>query len=716
MTTAKMNVLAIDDEEESLAVLNTAVEYAFPGTGFTTATNGLKGIDLALAGNPDIILLDIIMPEMDGFEVCRRLKEDVRLRHIPVVFLTALKPNREICEKAFEAGGEAFILKPLELWELTVQLRAMLKIKAANILQRTDQDKLGILVAQRTRELAEELAVREKALESLTESEALFKTIFTESPMGICLVDAKTGRFLSANPMFTRIVGRSLEELAAIDWHSITHSDDIKNQSDNLALLNAGKIKVFQVEKRYLKPGGTVVWTSLTAAPLPAFDNANPRYLGMIEDISAAKAAGQERTKLEEQLRQSQKMETAGRLAGGIAHDFNNILAAILAYSEFLLKSLAPDDPRHQDAEEINKAGLRAAALTRQLLAFSRKQVLQPKVLDVNPVILDIKTMLKQLIGGNIKLTAVTSAAPALIKADQGYLEQVLLNLCINARDAMPKGGKITIEASVVHMEKAYLHHNGTLEPGDYVMLSVSDTGCGMSAEIQSHLFEPFFTTKPRDQGTGLGLSTVHGIIKQSGGSIVVHSEEGHGTVFKIYFPQATGEAAIIEQPAVLKKLAAGSRTVLVVEDDLQMRTLVRRTLAQDGHVVLEAASAEEALAVCKRHKGPVHLVLTDMVLPKKNGLELAADLEALHHGIKLIFMSGYTCRAIRIMPPWRKAYWIRTKVLSRNLSHWTRLSARCARRCSRGPPPRPQKTPEGPVKARRGRITRPRQIPLLVS
>jgi len=647
MTASELKILAIDDGEDSLDTLNAAVAHAFPAARFFAAATGPKGMALALAEDPDIILLDIVMPEMDGFEICRRLKEDARLRHIPVVFLTALKPDRETCEKAFAAGAEAFISKPLELWELTVQLRAMLKIKAANILQRADRDHLAVLVAQRTRELAAELAAREKALETLKESEALFKTAFTASPMGICLVDARTGRFLSVNPMFARIVGRPVEELAAATWTDLTHPGDIKAQSENLALLLAGKLKQFQLEKRYLRPGGAAVWVRLTAAPLPAFDNSDPHYLGMVEDISAGKAAELERAKLEEQLRQSQKMETAGSLAGGIAHDFNNILSAILAYSGFLLKSLDQADPRREDAEEINKAGLRAAALTRQLLAFSRRQVLQPKVLDVNQVIQGMKTMLGRLIGENIKLTALKSRTPALIKADQGYLEQVLLNLCVNARDAMPKGGKLTLEASLIRLTGPLVHRHGTVVPGNYVMLSVSDTGTGMSAETQSHIFEPFFTTKPRDKGTGLGLSTVHGIIKQSGGSVTVYSEAGQGTVFKIYFPQVIDEAVTPGQPAAPGKAFTCSGSILVVDDESSLRALTRRTLTPDGFTVLEAASAEEALAVCKRHKGPIQLVLTDIVLPKMNGLELSARLESLYPGIKTLFMSGYTDHAV---------------------------------------------------------------------
>lgn len=646
MTTDKLKLLAIDDGEETLEGLQTGLAHTFPDAELICARSGPKGIELALAESPDVILLDIVMPVMDGFETCRRIKEDVRLKNTPVVFLTAVKPDSEICEKALAAGAEAFISKPFELWELLVQIRAMLKIKAAGLSQQAERAQLRQMVALRTNELAEQLAFREKALESLKESEALFKAVFTEAPMGICLIDAKTGRFLRVNPMLARIVGHTPEELSETDWMGITHPDDIKSQAENLAKLDTGEIKVLRMEKRYLRADGVIVWIKLTVTPLPAFDNSNTRYLGMVEDISTAKAAEQEKAQLEGQLRQSQKMETAGSLAGGIAHDFNNMLSVILTYSDLLLKAMHKDDPMRSDAEEIKKTGLRAAALTRQLLAFSRKQVLQPKILDVNVIITGMKTMLHRLLGENIKLASVTRKEPALIKADPGCLEQVLLNLCVNARDAMPKGGKLTIEASIVRMDAEYIHRHGTLEPGEYVLLSVSDTGCGMTAGTKSRLFEPFFTTKPRDKGTGLGLSTVHGIVKQSGGTIVVYSEEDRGTVFKIYFPIAAGEAASPVQEAAVK-FDAVSGTVLVVDDDCQIKTLSRRALTEDGLSVLEASSAEEALLICRRRNKRIDLLLTDMVLPKMTGIELAERLKAEFPGIKVIYMSGYTDHSV---------------------------------------------------------------------
>lgn len=647
MSGKNIKFLAIDDDEECLGALSVALKTRFPSASLVTALDGRTGIQAALESSPDIILLDVVMPEMDGFETGRRLKEDIRLKDIPVAFLTAVKPDREICEKALSAGAEAFISKPFEMWELTIQVHALLKIRNANLAQRMEMERLHHMVAQRTRELAEQLVLREKTLESLKESEALFKTVFTEAPLGICLIDAETGLYLRVNPMLAKIAGRGPEELAGTDWRTITHPDDVQVQAGYMKALSSGDGKMFSVEKRYLRPDGSVVWAKLTATPLPAFDNSHPQYLGMVEDISAAKAAEQEKAQLEEQLRQSQKMETAGSLAGSIAHDFNNIISAILGYSDFLIAGLAKDDPRRKDAEEIKNTSLRAAALTRQLLAFSRKQVLRPETLDLNRVVLDMKPMLRRLIGENIKLTTITSPEPAFLKADPGCLEQVVLNLCVNARDAMPKGGKLALECSLVRLDSEYIQRHGTLTPGNYVMLSVSDTGDGMTEETKTRIFEPFFTTKPQGKGTGLGLSTVHGIVRQSGGTIVVYSEQGRGTVFKIYFPQTGRDAATQDRHRAGANYPAASGTVLVVDDDIQIRTLSRRALAMDGLSVLEASSAEEALAILQRRQGKIDLLLTDMVLPGKTGMELAERLKEMFPGLQAIYMSGYTDHAV---------------------------------------------------------------------
>jgi signal transduction histidine kinase len=348
----------------------------------------------------------------------------------------------------------------------------------------------------------------------------------------------------------------------------------------------------------------------------------------------------------EEQLQQAQKLEAVGRLAGGIAHDFNNLLTAIIGYSDITLKRLPDADPLKNNIEEIKKASDRAAALTRQLLAFSRKQVLQPKVLDLNSVVSDLQKMLARMIGEDIELR--TSLQPKLgsVKADPTQIEQVIMNLAINARDAMPKGGKVTIETANVTLDDAYARQHLAVTPGRYVMLAVADNGTGMNAETQRQIFEPFFTTKESGKGTGLGLSMVYGIVKQSGGNIWVYSEVGHGTTFKIYLPIAEGEATLSESVSEDDTQNA-TETVLLVEDEEVVRSLLLEVLQHEGYNVMPASSGAEALEVCASYKGPIHLLITDVVMPGMSGKQLVMQLVGKCRDMKVLYMSGYTDDAI---------------------------------------------------------------------
>jgi nitrogen-specific signal transduction histidine kinase/FixJ family two-component response regulator len=354
-----------------------------------------------------------------------------------------------------------------------------------------------------------------------------------------------------------------------------------------------------------------------------------------------------ERRMLEQQFRQAQKMEAIGRLAGGIAHDFNNLLMVISGYTQMLLEELKGESPLRKAATEIGKAGDRAASLTRQLLAFSRKQVLSPKVLDLNALVLDNLKMLPRLIGEDIEIVNVAALELGRIKADPGQLAQVILNLAVNARDAMPQGGKIILETANVVLEESYTQKRTFMPAGEYVMLSISDTGAGMDAETQSHIFEPFFTTKGQ-QGTGLGLSTVYGIVKQSGGYIWVQSEPGQGTTFKIYFPRVTEPELPVEVPAQARKAAGSRETILLVEDEPTLRELVRRFLERQEYTVLEAEGGRGALDIVAQYTGRIHLLLTDIVMPDMNGRELARRLLRLRPGTPVIYMSGYTERTIQ--------------------------------------------------------------------
>ncbi|MGH9731319.1 MAG: ATP-binding protein, partial [Candidatus Acidiferrales bacterium] len=349
-----------------------------------------------------------------------------------------------------------------------------------------------------------------------------------------------------------------------------------------------------------------------------------------------------ERKQLEEQLYLSQKLEAIGRLSGGVAHDFNNLLGVIIGYSEALQRQMGTDHPFREAIEEIQNAGNRAAALTQQLLAFSRKQVLEPKVIDLNMVVSEVEKMLRRLIGEDIALKISLNERLGMVKADRGQIDQVILNLAVNARDAMPKGGKLIIETLNAELTVADVNRYRYVIPGPYVLLKVTDTGCGMGAELQTHIFEPFFTTKEQGKGTGLGLATVYGVIKQSGGYIWVESEVGKGATFKVYLPRVE-EARDAAPERTTFGRPQRSRTILLVEDEHSLRKLTRNTLQEAGHTVLEACDASEALDVSKRTDSPIDLLLTDVVMPGMSGRMLADELAALRPGIKVIYMSGYT-------------------------------------------------------------------------
>jgi two-component system, cell cycle sensor histidine kinase and response regulator CckA len=364
-------------------------------------------------------------------------------------------------------------------------------------------------------------------------------------------------------------------------------------------------------------------------------------------DVTEQVLARHSLQKSEDQLRQSQKLESVGQLAGGIAHDFNNLLTVITGYSEMSLRRLDHADPVSQHIQEIQKAAFRAASLTRQLLAFSRKQVLQPRILDLNSAILNIEKMLGRLVGEDMELCTSLAIGLGQVKADPGQIEQVILNLVVNARDAMPKGGKITIETANVYLDEACANRHVAVHPGWYALLAVTDTGHGMDLETQKHIFEPFFTTKDLSKGTGLGLSTVYGIVKQSGGNIWVYSEVGVGTSFKIYLPLVNEQITKPDAEAVRPQKIAGTETILLAEDEEMVRNLARDSLKTHGYTVLEAANGREALLICEQHEGPIHLLLTDAVMPRMSGKELADQFLTLRPDADVLYMSGYTDRAI---------------------------------------------------------------------
>jgi PAS domain S-box-containing protein len=504
-------------------------------------------------------------------------------------------------------------------------------------------DVISVIVDQRRpgklRGVMVDITERKKVEEALRESERHFRAIFDEAPIGLAYVDdgLRIGR---VNRAFCQFLGYTHEELTGKSFVEITHPEDVDRDAALSAQTFRGEIASYQIEKRYLRKNGDIVWGLLTATLIRDSSGAVTSGLGMIENITERKAA-------EDQLRHSQKMEALGLLAGGVAHDFNNLLTAIQGYSELSLAKLPREHFLRGNLEEIVRAGDRATALTRQLLAFGRKQVRRPKVIDLSSTVDAMQRMLRRLIGENIKL--LTAVAPKLgtVLADPSQIELVIVNLAVNARDAMPNGGKLTIELSNVHLEKEYARQHREVRPGPYVLLTVSDTGIGMSREVQQRIFEPFFTTKRPGMGTGLGLPTVYGIVKQSEGHIWVYSEEGVGTIFKIYLPSVGQPVEAPAPPPAESEVPGGSESILVVEDDDSVRNMILRILREKGYSLASARDGVEALELCEAGALRFDLLVTDVIMPRMGGRELSEKLQRERPRLKVLFLSGYAHNAM---------------------------------------------------------------------
>ncbi|MFH0781660.1 MAG: response regulator [Pseudomonadota bacterium] len=760
-------VLIIDDDPNNLAIMSDHLEEA--GLKTLVAEDGESGLQRAAYARPDLIMLDIMMPGMDGLETCRRLKEQEGTRDIPVIFMTALA-DMEHKVRGFEVGGVDYITKPFQRDEVLARIFTHLRIRELTGRLREANETLERRVEERTAELAranEELRVeiheRRQVQDALKKSEEKYSKAFLLSPDSCVITRLTDGVILEVNDIFLRIMGCSRDEVVgktsaelnnwvdpkdrkafasalkntgqAVGMEAAFYAKDnqihfalisgqiielegelcilsvardiserkraeealnqlkifldkiinaipdpifVKDRKHNWVVLNdayctlmghdrsellgksdyaffpENEADIFWDKDEEVFTGGAenineesftdankVVRTIITKKTLYVNEKGENYIVGIIRDIT-------EQRRLEEQLRQAVKMEAIGTLAGGVAHDFNNLMTVVIGFCDIALQHIGKEDRLLKDIEQIRKAGQRAALLTNQLLAFSRKQVVQPKVLNLNELMTETEKMLKRLIGEDIDLVCVPDAGLAPVMADPGLIGQVIINMAINARDAMPRGGKLTMETANVYLGEEYARQHLEVEPGHHVMLAVSDTGCGMDAATMSRIFEPFFTTKSKGKGTGLGLAVVYGIVKQSGGHIWVYSEPGRGATFKVYLPSvAQNTRSLFTGARPEHPHTGGSETVLLVEDDDGVREAAGTILRSYGYTVLEAHNGHEALKVHREQEDPIHILITDVVMPGMNGRELAREIETLSPLTKVLYISGYTDNAI---------------------------------------------------------------------
>ncbi len=529
--------------------------------------------------------------------------------------------NERLRQQTCELEAESHAARELaeELEEQTAQLEAT-NLELAEALR----------AAERSREAAR------KAEAELRDQADVLRAVIDDSPLAVIVLDLDL-RIARWNPSAERVLGWSAEEVLGKSYAVVIPEDRLGEHAGLRADAIGGRT-IMNVESRRRRKDGSLVDVGISVAALHRADGGVRGFAVVLADIT-------ERLRLEARLRQTEKMEAVGQLAGGVAHDFNNLLTVITSYSGLLMGDLPPESEMRADVQQIDGAAKRAASLTRQLLAFSRQQVLRPQLLTLNGVVAGLEKLLRRLLREDIEMVIALDPGVGLVKADPGQVEQVLMNLAVNARDAMPRGGTLTIRTANVKLDESYAERRREVAvvPGRYVMLSVADTGTGMTAEVQERVFEPFFTTKAAGVGTGLGLSTVYGIVKQSGGYIWTYSEPGLGTAFKIYLPlvdvaEEVGESGKRKSATRL----AGRETVLVAEDDSALRYVACRALRTFGYSVLEARNGREALGLCERYEGPIHLVLSDLVMPEMSGSELAERIAARHPGVKVLLMSGY--------------------------------------------------------------------------
>jgi two-component system cell cycle sensor histidine kinase/response regulator CckA len=626
------------------------------------ARDGGTGLARCRQSGIDVVLSDVIMPEIDGYELCKRLKGDPSTAGIPVILLTSLADPMDIV-RGLECGADNFITKPYEAEYLLGRVRRLLDNIAMRNRRKVDigvdvilmgkkftinserEQILDLLISTfeevlRSRQREYEAKLSE---ETLRESHRFLQSALDALSGNIAILDS-SGKIIAANAAWRRLaqskrwswpeagVGRPYLKICRDAFG--TDSEDNTKLTEGVQSVLSGQRSAFQAEFAAWNLTDPR-WFSVAATRFQ--DRETHMVAIQHDDITARK-------QLEQQFQHSQKMEAVGQLAGGVAHDFNNLLTVITGYAVLLNNDLPDGDVRRADLDEIVQAVETGAALTRQLLAFSRKQVFKPTVINVNTAITDLERMLRRLIGEDIDYCTVLDPDLGRVRADPNQIQQIMMNLVVNARDAMPRGGKLTVETRNAVLDTGYAASHPNVRPGSYVMLTVSDNGTGMDLQTQAHIFEPFFTTKAVGKGTGLGLSTVYGIVQQSSGHVWVYSEPGFGTTFRIYFPRIDERATGATTEHELKRVVRPpSETILVVEDNDAVRVMLCRILRSLGYTVLEAQHANDAIALVRRPETQIDMLISDVVMPDMSGIDLAAELRATQPDLRVLLMSGYS-------------------------------------------------------------------------
>ncbi len=642
-----MKILIVDDNKENLYILDVLLR----GSGYEveSAADGVEALEKATHGSFDMIISDILMPRMDGFQLCREIKKEERTKQIVFVFYTATYTDPKDEELALNLGAEKFIVKPAEPDVFIETIKEIAKAREKGILTAQEpplkEDETVYLKKYNERlikKLEDKILQLGRANKALQTSEQKCRDLLDNANDAIIVIEP-TGYLGFVNPKFCDMMGYSVEEAKGLHFSRLVHSDDLAMVQERFSNWLSGKEVSWNYEARCLTKNGNTIYTDINASTIEKEGKITGAQI-IIRDITKRKQAEAEKKRLEAQLIQAQKMKAIGTLAGGVAHDFNNLLTSIQGYTDLAMMDLDMDNPGYSHLKEVRRASVRAANLTRQLLLFSRRQPIEMTPVNLNHTIEDMIKMVRRLIGEDISIVTDLEEELWTINADPGNIEQVIMNLVVNARDAMPEGGKITIRTENARLDEVDCKLTSDARPGNFVCLSITDTGTGMDKKTIERIFEPFFTTKELGKGTGLGLSVVYGIIKQHKGWINVSSEPGRGCKFRIYLPSVSTKPERTEEYRVspVKFRGKGER-ILLVEDEQAVRKLNTETLDRNGYAIFPASNAKEALDIFERENGDFALVFSGVVLPDKNGLELIDEILSHKPDLHVLLTSGYS-------------------------------------------------------------------------